>query len=419
MDRRPAVRTILTAARLLDVGSGEMLPDPVVIVEGERITRIAPRTQLDPAPRPGIDAVLDVPDGTLLPGFIEMHTHMHCSATPHALDDVLTDSDELALLRATASMRELLGAGVTTVRDIGSKDLVAFAVREAVRRGVIAGPRLLVSGAPITTTGGHFYFMGSEADTVEEVVTAFRARVKAGADHVKMMVSGGGFTPGTNMRRSQYRPEHVRAAAEESRRLHRPLVAHCHATESIGYAAEAGVHNIVHCSWLTEEGMMVDEAALQRIVDRGIYVDPTIAVGYRALEQELAAEGPRSPDLQQRLDQRARRIEVFRRMWDEGVRFIVGTDSGMPHTRFGDWALSPELLVRELGVTPLAAIRAGTAASAEALGMQAEIGTLAEGKLADVVAVHGDPLSNIRALYAVDTVVLAGRVVKQNGALIV
>jgi imidazolonepropionase-like amidohydrolase len=418
------MRTILKAARLFDGVAPATIPDAVVVVEGERITRAGPAAAMSVEPAPGADTVIEVLDGTILPGFIEMHTHMHCSAAPHALHDVLTDSDATALLRAGAAMRELVNAGVTTARDIGSKNAVAFAVRDAVRRGIILGPRLLVSGAPITTTGGHFYFMGCEADTVEEVIAAFRAQIKAGADLVKMMVSGGGFTPGTNTRRSQYRPEHVQAAVAEKRRLHRQLVAHCHATESIAYAAEAGVDTIVHCSWQTEDGMRVDERALGQIIDKGIYVDPTLAVGYRRGTRPAApagsgtaAEGAAQPELDSWRVTREQRIEVFRRMWDRGARFVVGTDSGMPDTPFGDWALSPELMVRELSMAPRDAILAGTRVAAEALGLAAEIGTVEGGKLADLTVVRGDPLADIRALYRVDTVLLRGRVVKCGGAL--
>ncbi|MBI2724562.1 MAG: amidohydrolase family protein, partial [Chloroflexi bacterium] len=167
------MRTIVRAARLLDATGAPPIPDAVVVVEDGLIARMGPAAQVQIDPIPGRDTVVDVPDGTILPGFIEMHTHMHCSASPRALEDVLTDSDQMALLRASRSMRELLGAGVTTVRDIGSKNIVAFTIREAVRREVIAGPKVLVSGAPITTTGGHFYFMGLEADTVEAVIEAF------------------------------------------------------------------------------------------------------------------------------------------------------------------------------------------------------------------------------------------------------
>ena len=165
--------------------------------------------------------------------------------------------------------------------------------------------------------------------------------------------------------------------------------------------------------------MEVDEEALGNIIDKGIYVDPTIAVGYRRMEPALQAEGPPAPGMQEWLDTRARRMEVFRTMWDGGVRFIVGTDSGMPQTPFGDWALTPELMVRELGLSPMQAIQAGTKVAAEALEMDSDIGTLAEGKLADIVIVRGDPLADVRALYEVDTVILAGRVVKRGGALLV
>lgn len=408
--------TFLRAARLVDATGAPPTLDPLVMIEGERIAYVGPASAAAPEPSLG-DAVIDVPDGTILPGFIEMHTHMHCSASPHALEDVLTDSNALALLRATANVRAILNAGVTTMRDIGSKNAVAFAVREAVARDIIPGPRMLVSGAPITTTGGHFYFMGGEADTVEEVVAAFRTLVKLGADHIKMMVSGGGFTPGTNTRRSQYRLEHVRAAAEEARRLHKHFVAHCHATEAITYAAEAGVDTIVHCSWQGEAGVRVDEVALRQIIDKGIYVDPTIAVGYRPFERALSAGTVLSPEMRAWHDQRDERLAIFRRMWELGARLIVGTDSGMPNTPFGDWALTPELMVKELGLTPLQAIQAGTKVAAEALGRSAEIGTVEAGRLADLTVVRGDPLADITALYDVDTVLIGGRVMKQAGIL--
>lgn len=413
------MRTILTAARLIDGITATPVLDPVVVIEEGRIERLGPAQAVRVEPVVGVDTLIDVPDGTILPGFIEMHTHMHCSASAEALDDVLTDSDGMALLRATGSMRTLLDAGVTTVRDIGSKNVVAFTIREAVRRGIIAGPRVLVSGAPITTTGGHFYFMGLEADSIEEVVEAFRAQVKAGADHVKMMVSGGGFTPGTNTRRAQYRQEHVEAAAFEARRLHKHLVAHCHATEAIRYAAEAGVGTIVHCSWQTEEGMRVDERAIELMLEKGIYVDPTIAVQFRPLEAALAEGGPLPAWLQTRWDERRARMEVFRRMWDAGVRFVAGTDSGMNQTPFSDWALTPERMVLDLSLSPFDAIQAGTKVAAEALGMTEEIGTLAPGRLADITVVRGDPLAQVSALYDVDTVLLEGRVVKRCGALVV
>ena len=410
------MRTFLRAARLVDATGTPPTRDPLVVIEGERIAYVGPATAAAPEPAPA-DSVVDVPDGTILPGFIEMHTHMHCSASPHALQDVLTDSDAMALLRAAANVRAILNAGVTTMRDIGSKNAVAFTVREAVARGIIPGPRMLVSGAPITTTGGHFYFMGGEADTVEEVIAAFRTLVKLGADHVKMMVSGGGFTPGTNTRRSQYRLEHVRAAVEEARRLHKHFVAHCHATEAIAYAAEAGVDTIVHCSWQSDEGVRVDEGALRQIVDKGIYVDPTIAVGYRPLQRALTTGTDLPPELRAWHDQRRERLAIFRRMWDLGTRFIVGTDSGMTNTPFGDWALTPELMVKDLGLTPLQAIQAGTSVAAEALGRARELGTVEPGKLADLSVVRGDPLADIAALYDVDTVLIGGRVLKRAGVL--
>lgn len=414
------MRLVLRAPRLYDGIRAEAQPNAALVIRDGRIEAV--RQGLGPlAAESGEETrTIEVADGTILPGFIEGHTHMHCSPAARLIpEQVLSDSEQRAVMRATQVMRTLVSVGVTTVRDIGSRNSIAFAVREAIRDGIILGPRILVSGAPLTTTGGHFWYMGNEADSEDEVRQAFRRQVKAGADFIKIMVTGGTTTPGTNPRRAQYSLRHMQAAAAERQRLQKGIVAHCHATEGIGNAAEAGVDTIVHCSWLApERGFDYNRRIAARIVERGIFVDPTLAVRYRWLQRWLALDGE-SPQIQAALAEREQKAAMLRDMWEQGARFITGTDSGMPDTDFADWALSAELLVREVGLTPTDAIAAGTRVCAEALGLLSETGTLEPGKVADAVIVRGDPGASITALYDVDTVVLAGRVVKQSRAMLV
>ena len=168
-----------------------------------------------------------------MPGFIEMHSHIHCSAETNAYHHATTESNEILLTRGTKAVRDALLSGVTTMRDLGSKNEVVFPLRESIRSGIIPGPRLLVAGTPITTTGGHCNMFGSEADTEEEVTKAVRKQLKLGADHIKIISTGGGFTPGTNVRAPQYSSQILKAAVEDAERLGLKVSAHCHATQGV------------------------------------------------------------------------------------------------------------------------------------------------------------------------------------------
>ena len=409
--------TLWLRAERLFTGTGAMRRGGAcVAVEGGRIGAVSAGTA-PPQPQAD-DSVVTVAGGTILPGFIEAHTHLHCSGSLHAYADVMGDSLQTALLRAAVALRTLLGAGVTTARDLGSKPEVIFPLREAVQRGIAPGPHLIVAGAPLTTTGGHFHFMGGEADSVDELLRVLRQQVKAGADFIKIMATGGALTPNTNTRRAQFGLPALRAVVEEGRRLERAIVAHCHATEGIRAAAAAGVSGIVHCSWLAPGGgLEYDPAAVDQMLQHGIVVDPTLAVGYRAMMHAIEAGATGAP--RERYDLWQARLPYFREMLARGVPFIVGTDSGMPNTGFAEWAQTPALFVRELGMAPLEAIAAGTSGAARALGIAEETGTLAAGKRADITIVRGDPETAIEALFAVDTVVRDGELVKQDGRLLV
>ena len=409
------MRTVLTADRLIDGTGRPPLARAALVIEDGRVEGIATGDDVDAALE-GADRV-DVGGGSILPGFVEMHTHMHCSADVDPFTDLATDSHEALLLRSARAMRLALGSGVTTLRDLGSRNEVAFAVRQAVRDGIIPGPRMLVAGTPITTTGGHCHMFGTEANSAEQVVAAVRGQVKRGADWIKVMATGGRFTPRTNPRQPQYPVETLRAAVEDAARLEVRVAAHCHAATGVRNAVEAGVKNLIHATWLSpdpEAGFEYDPEIADMIAAKGLFVDPTVATLHlrNARTPGMAEQGSPFGDLETR-------YEILRDMRERGVRFVAGLDSGMNEVHFDDFAWIPQLMVEKVGMSPMEAIVCATSTSAECLEILDETGTLEPGKRADAVIVRGDPSVDIKALHQVDTVVKAGQVVKRGGAMIV
>lgn len=359
--------------------------------------------------------VVDYPDCTLLPGLIDSHTHLLFSAGDQALDDALHDSDEIMLLRGVANAQAELRCGVTTVRDCGGRGLLTLRLREAVRQGIVVGPRILAAGMPITTTGGHLHFCGLEADGLLEVVKAVRRLCKAGVDFIKVMATGGGMTPGTNPRAPQYTQEELTALVAEARRLGRQVAAHCHATEGIARAVLAGVQTIEHCSWLhPEAGHLFDERVARAMRERGTVVTLTMGSERAVLKppEDLA------PWQREAVARYGPHFDVLRRTIQAGVPFIAASDAGVSRTFFDEYFLTLEVLVFRLEVPPLEALRATTGRAARVLGLAGQTGTLEPGCAGDLVVVAGDPCSDIRALRQVVAVYRDGRLVVDRGRLV-
>ena len=331
------MKLVITADNLFDGTGVKPVKNGAVVIQNGRILRVTTVANLGRDIGEGVHSI-HVTGGTIMPGFVEAHSHMHCSAAADAYEHIMTDSDEILLMRSVKAQREALLSGVTTTRDLGSKNNIAFAVKEAVADGVVPGPRLLVAGTPITTTGGHCHMFGTEADTVEEVIFALRNQVKLGADYIKIMSTGGGFTPRTNVRRAQYPSETLKAAVEDAERMGVRVAAHCHGTQGVKNCIEAGVHNLIHCTWVSEDPDKIydyDPEAADMIAEKGLYVDPTVA--FDRIWQEKGIKVKRENQTVLRSDQ-ARRYEILRDMWDRGVKFVTGIDSGMAHVGFGDFA---------------------------------------------------------------------------------
>ena len=419
-----ATRRVFLAARVARSTLDGWLPDQAVVVHDGLIEGVVDRASLASDADITHD-VHDLGDVSLLPGFVETHTHMHFPAPLDYREIARTDPVERLVIRATAAMRVLLLSGATTARDTGSRDDVALSIRTALRDGVIPGPRLLVAGAPITTTAGHYWFLGAEADSTDEVIRRIRERKKAGVDAVKIMASGGGYTPTSNPRSQQYGIETMRAAVTEAHRLGLPVLAHSLTAASNRICAEAGVDTIIHGGvWWTEHPIRdraydYDPTVADLIAARGIWVDPTI--GEVELHREHHDAGLPDkpefehwalPDVPSELEPR---LEFMRDMALRGVRIIGGMGMGMPIVTFDSVACSAQVYAQLLGFSAWRAIATITADAAAALGLATSIGAIRPGLAADLVSVAGDPIVDLGALRRVRDVIQGGRIVVRDG----
>jgi imidazolonepropionase-like amidohydrolase len=327
------------------------------------------------------------------------------------------EDDQRLLLRSVAAARQALGAGVTTVRDLGGRGGVTFRLRDAIDDGLIAGPRILAAGSPITITGGHCHFLGLEADDEAGVRAAARSQLKAGANCLKIMATGGRMTPGTNVSRAQFSVTELRAAVDEARRGNVPIAAHALGTDGIRTATEAGVDTIEHCSWLgATAGVDFDDATAARMAEQGTAAEPTLDTIVGAMKHTPPEE--QSAGLREHITLRPQIIKSLQRMVQLGVPIVTGTDAGVSWTPFDSLALEIELLVTEVGLSPVQAIHGATGLAARALGLADTLGTVAVGRAADLIVVGGDPAVDIGTLRNVRLVVQAGKIVAKDGQVL-
>jgi imidazolonepropionase-like amidohydrolase len=401
--------------RLVDGTGRAPLRDAAIRIEDGRIIRVGPIGELRAAPGEGI-VEHDVRPYWIAPGLIDEHTHLGLAGDGRSYEEMDEDPDELMILAGVANLRRHLAAGETTLRDNGARNRVGFMLREGVRRGYLPAPRMLVCGRPITCTGGHFHWSNEVADGEAEIRKAVRRLVHEGADHIKVMASGGG-TRGTIPGRASYSVAELRAAAEEAHALGRRTVVHCRATESMVRAIEAGLDLMEHAEFLDPDGeMRYDPAIAERMREAGMYVSPTLqAAGYPTL-LELRARRENdgfTRDDEARLAAVERRVETrvdhFGRMLEAGLleRMVAGSDSGCGNLAFGHVDYDLQLMVRG-GMTPMQALVSATKVTAEAIGFADEIGTLEPGKVADLIVVDGDPSRDVTALSRVKAVFQAG-----------
>lgn len=405
----PAPKAVY-AARVLDVRSGKVLTDQKLTLEGDRIASIGPA---GPAAERPAGAVVLGPKLTVLPGLIDAHTHLTFEPTELGLLRVGISGPREAL-KGAKSARATLAAGFTLVRNLGAGEFSDVALREAIDAGDVPGPRLVASGPAVGITGGHCdqnllapQFGATNfgvADGPEAVRHKVRELIKYGAGVIKLCATGGVLSKGTDPRTAQLSREELAMAVGEAHRLGRKVAVHAHGAQSIGWALEAGADSIEHASFLDEASV----AAFKKAKDA--WLVPTAYLGDWMLENAQATGMP--PHVVQKAK------EVFplarknlSRALAAGVKVAMGTDAGLfPH---GLNARELQVYVR-LGLTPLQALQTATVNAASLLGLADRAGALEPGKYADLIAVEGDPLSDIAALERVRFVMKGGSVFKSE-----
>ncbi len=390
---------LITAHRLVDGTGGPPLDRPAVVVDDDgRLAYVGPRADAPPlAPGTPHD---DLGARTLLPGIVDAHVHLAFDGGPDPVAAIQVTDDRTLLLQMVGRAQRMLRSGITAARDCGARGGLDLALRDASAAGEVLAPRLVVSGAPLTVADGHCHYLGGvTAPDEASVRAATRAWLDAGVDWVKMMVSGGRITAGSDATRPQFGRAAVRAAAEAAHAAGRRLAAHAHATESIADAVEAGADSVEHCSWTSPDDWIVyDPAIAARMAERGVYACPT--TNFR-----LGVLGARRGG-----DWLERRLGVLASMHAAGVRLAFGTDCGIPNVPHDRWAGGVAWYGRA-GFSPLEAIHFATGSAATCIGLGDQVGTLTRGKHADLIAVDGDPTADLRCLEGVDWVMLGGRVV--------
>ena len=400
--------TAIKAGRLVDVAAGRVRNDQVVLVQDGRITAVGPAGA---TPVPAGAKVIDLSGHTVLPGLIDTHTHVTSDpATPPYYHYGISVPRQ-ALIGARFA-RDTLLSGVTTIRNVGAAGYTDVALRDAINAGDVIGPRILASGPALGITGGHcdsnmlapeFH---EQAEGVADGPVAVRAmvrkNVKYGADVIKYCGTGGVFSKGTRVGAQQYTPEEVAAIVDEAHMHGRKVAVHAHGANGIKVALRAGVDTIEHASLIDDEGLKLAK-------EKGAFLSMDI---YNT--EYTQSEGPKRGELEEflRKDREVAQAQRdnFRKAVQMGIKLTMGTDTGVHPHRDAPKQLA---VMVDYGMTPMQAIQAATWVGAQALGIEGEVGQIAPGYAADIIAVSGDPLANVRAFADVGFVMKGGEVYKQ------
>lgn len=387
------------------VGDGRALEHATVIVDGERITRV---TEDGHVRLPKDAERISLDGGTLLPGFIDCHVHLCLDGSPDPWDGSLSESPTIIALKAAEFARRTVMSGITFVRDMGGIHGIDLGLKQAINSEMIPGPRMLVSGSLICMTGGHGWQVGREADGVDAVRKAAREQIKAGADIVKLMATGGVLTSGVEPGSEQLTEAELGAGVEEALKAGKKTAAHAMGTNGILNALRAGIESIEHGAYLSEE-------AIDIMLKKDVAFVPTISA-LNNIETKGVEAGIPAFAVDKSLKIKPFHLESLRLARETGVLVGMGTDAGTPFNIHGCNLGEARLLV-ESGFSPMEAIEAGTGIAARVLGAEKSLGTIEEGKLADLVIVKGNPLDDVNLLAeetAVCLVMVGGKVVKSD-----
>jgi imidazolonepropionase-like amidohydrolase len=393
--------TVLRGASLIDGTGRDPRPGTTLVIDGRRLVSVGS------GPPPSGATVIDVGGRTVIPGLFNCHVHLQMNGGPAPLAELAEEPSGVTMLLAAGRAAAMLRAGITTVRDCGAKDWQVIHLRQAVERGIVAGPRIVACGRALCKAGGHAAVLGEPVVAVADVAAAVQRQLDAGADFVKAFGTGGFGKDGEQLGHSELTCDQLRAAAETAHAAGRRLTVHAYGTQGIRDAIAAGADSIEHATF-------VDDEVLELLRARGVYIVPTLTNTYR-----VATYGASGGVATYIVASAAAAWPAMRtnagRAWRAGVKIAFGSDAGAwinPHTD-----VVTELRLRvEIGASPLAAITMATRTSAECLGLADEIGTLEPGKLADLVVLDADPLADVAAVGQVHAVFKEGAPVPLDGA---
>jgi imidazolonepropionase-like amidohydrolase len=406
---KPATsRTLVRAGHVLDVKTGRLADNQTIVVVGDKIESIEPSAS---ATARADDKVVDLGSMTVMPGLIDVHTHLTMTPDFDPYREVTSTSAKEAI-NGVVNARTTLMAGFTSVRNVGASGFVDVDLRDAINSGQVPGPHMQVSGPLLGITGGHcddnllpirYHTVGDGvADGIAQVQHKVRENIKYGADLIKICATGGVLSKGDDPQASQYTLEEMQAIVADAHRLGRRVAAHAHGAQGILWASEAGVDSIEH-------GSYIDDAAIAEMKKRGTYLVPTLY-----LEDWMVQSGhlPAFYD-QKMLNVSAVAKQNIKRAMQAGVKIALGTDAAVyPH---GLNAHELDVYVNQLGMSPLTALQTATVNAADLMGWTAKIGTLEPGKWADIIGVEKNPLDDVRVLQDVRFVMKGGVVYKQDG----
>ena len=367
-------------------GTGEVIERGLVVVEGPVIAFVGPEKRWRISKK---DFVFDLSGKAILPGLIDCHVHLCMDGSSDSMTSLMKEPIALNSIKAARHARLTLEAGITTVRDMGGRDYVDLSLRNAIRGKVVQGPRMLCSGKMVCMTGGYGWQYSQEADGPEGVRKAVREQIKAGADVIKMMATGGILTRGGDGRAAQLTLEELQAGVEEARKAGRRTATHCQGNEGIKNSLLAGIHSIEH-------GIFLDDEAAALMLERKAFLVPTLSPPHRILRGGVNA-GISSFVVAKARSAMKDHHDSIVKAYKAKIPIAMGTDAGTPFNPHGENLGELELL-STVGMSPMEAILSATKTASEALGLEKEIGTLERGKLADLIVVDGDPLEGIRLL---------------------
>lgn len=381
---------------LIDGTGKDLVENAYFIVEDKKIIKVG----TDYKEENGNMEVVDLSGKTVMPGLINSHVHITMEPVGDPISIMEKESPAKTALRGVANLKKHLLSGTTFFRDLGAGHGIDFDLRDSVKEGLIQGPEFVAAGRCLTMTGGHGWFIGKEVDGVDELRKACREQLKTGADVIKIMATGGVMTKGVEPGSPQLSMEEMEAAIIEAHKAGKKTATHAQGTEGIKNAVLAGIDSVEH-------GIFLDDEVIELMVEKGVYLVPTLVAPYFIVENGIEAGIPKHAVDKSKYVMKFH-MDSFRKAYKAGVKIAMGTDAGTPFNFHHKAPYELKLMV-QCGMTPMDAIVASTKSSADLLGILNDYGTLEEGKFADFLVLDENPLTNLDTLFKLNSVYKLGK----------